>query len=196
MTNGTFATNQKDFRSIMMASKNEEIAEETEKKMRCCNIIIHGKTESTDKDSDDQFITSLIKDLSIGNTPVKSITRLGKHNSFNKVEINEPGKQLWVGKRRPIKIVFNTENDKEKVMNNLRNLKGNAMYTGISITDDYTMSERTMIKEYANRAKEENTNEPENSKYVWRVRGTPKNGLTIKKLMKVKPIAVSKNKTE
>ena len=81
-------------------------------------------------------------------------------------------------------------------MNNLRNLKGNAMYTGISMTDDYTMSERTMIKEYANRAKEENTNEPENSKYVWRVRGTPKNGLTIKKLMKVKPIAVSESKIE
>ena len=52
------------------------------------------------------------------------------------------------------------------------------MYTGISITDDYTMSERMMIKEYANRAKEEKKNETENSKYVWRVRGMPKNGLT------------------
>ena len=83
-------------------------------------------------------------------------------------------------------------------MNNLKNLKGNDMYTGISITDDYTVSERMMIKEYANRAKEENKNETENSKYVWRVRGTPKNGLTIKKIMKVKPtaIVISENKTE
>ena len=73
------------------------------------------------------------------------------------------------------------------VMSNLRNLKGNDEFTGISITDDYTISERQMLKEFANKAKEKNSLEPENSNFVWRVRGTPKNGLVIKRFTKVKP---------
>jgi len=35
-----------DFRSLMMSTRNEELAEEKDKKGRVCNIIIHGKGES------------------------------------------------------------------------------------------------------------------------------------------------------
>ena len=72
-------------------------------------------------------------------------------------------------------------------MANLSNLKGQEEFKGISITCDYTIRERQMIREKANEAKSNNDNEPLNSKYIWRVRGTPKNGLTIKKFLKQRP---------
>ena len=71
-------------------------------------------------------------------------------------------------------------------MSNLRNLKDKKMYNGISITDDYTVTERKMIKEYTIKAKEKNSIEGENSDFVWKVRGTPKNGLVVKRFKKVK----------
>ena len=37
-------------------------------------------------------------------------------------------------KKKPIKVVLHNEQDKEKILNNLRNLKGNTKYKGISIT--------------------------------------------------------------
>ena len=79
-------------------------------------------------------------------------------------------------KKRPIKVVFNNEDEKDKIMANLSSLKGQEEFKGISITYDYTIRERQIIREKANEAKANNDNEPLNSKYIWRVRGTPKNG--------------------
>ena len=59
-------------------------------------------------------------------------------------------------------------------------------YKGISITEDYTVSERQMTKEFANKAKEKNSLELEVSDFVWRNRGTPKSGLVLKWFTKVK----------
>ena len=47
-------------------------------------------------------------------------------------------------------------------MSNLRNLKGKMLYKGMSITNDYPMSERQMIKEFAIKADEKNASEEEN----------------------------------
>ena len=81
--------------------------------------------------------------------------------------------------------MFNSEEDKEKVLGNLRNLKDNLIYKGISITNDLTFSERMLIKEFHDQAKSKNKQEEENeTNIVWRVRGTPKNGLILKKLTK------------
>ena len=55
----------------------------------------------------------------------------------------------------------------------------------MSITKDYTFSERQLIRQFALQAKEKNFPEPEESNYVWRVRGTPRNGLLVKKIAKV-----------
>ena len=49
-------------------------------------------------------------------------------------------------KKKPIKVELQKELDKEKILNNLRNLKSNIEYKGISITEDYTISERQMLK--------------------------------------------------
>ena len=49
--------------------------------------------------------------------------------------------------------MFNNEEDKKKVLNNLKNLKDFQIYKGISITPDHTYIERMLIKEYYERAK-------------------------------------------
>ena len=68
-------------------------------------------------------------------------------------------------------------------MNNLRELKDVQMFTGISITEDYTLAEREMIKTYRTKAKELN-DESKSSDTIIRVRGCPKNGLFLKKVKK------------
>ena len=163
-----------NFRSIMMATKNEELAEERDKKARECNIIIHGKDENKETQSDEDFIKGFIREID-ENIAAKSIVRIGRQEN----------------KKRSIKVTFKNIEEKTTIMINLKNLKGKAEYKGVSITDDYTLSERHMIKEFANTAKEKNSMEPENSNMVWKVRGTPKNGLVLKRLMKVKTPPVS-----
>ena len=43
------------------------------------------------------------------------------------------------------------------------------MYEEISVTEDYTLSERSIIKEWAQKAKQRNAKEPSDSNIVWRV---------------------------
>ena len=76
-------------------------------------------------------------------------------------------------------------NDKESVMKNLGKLK-NAPdnFMKISITDDYTQEERESIREKVAEAKRMTATQGE-GKYIWRVRGTPKNGLILKRFNKV-----------
>lgn len=172
----TIANKTKDFRTIMAETKNEELVEERERAIRAKNIIIHGVKEThgdevNSKDEDQGFVTSLIETLKIDIPHPEKVTRLGNKDA---------------NKTRPIKIVLRNENEQEKVMNSLRNLKGQERFKGVSITADYTVSERQQIREFAIKAKENNNNEPADSEIVWRVRGTPKNGLCLKKFKKVK----------
>ena len=45
-------------------------------------------------------------------------------------------------KKKPMKAVIHNQQDKEKIQNSLRNLKVNSEYKGVSVTEDYTVSER------------------------------------------------------
>ena len=76
---------------------------------------------------------------------------------------------------------MNCEEDRDAVMANLNCLKGNETYNNISVTEDYTMDERKVIKEWNEKAKARNENEPVGSMYEWKVRGSPKNGILLKK---------------
>ena len=87
-------------------------------------------------------------------------------------------------KKGPIKIVLTCEEDKGAIMANLNCLKGNEDFSKISVTEDYTIGDRNLIKEWTERAKAKNTKEPPESNYEWKVRGTPKNGLLLKKFQK------------
>ena len=118
-----------NFREIMMNTKNEELAEENERKSRENNIIIHGKIE-TSAEQDTQFLNDLFVQLSIGSIKAKSSSRLGVQKA---------------DRNRPILVQMQTVDDKNKVMTNLRNLKGLAEYQKISIKDDYTLAERDMV---------------------------------------------------
>ena len=79
-------------------------------------------------------------------------------------------------------------------MKGLVNLKGKPMYEWISVTEDYTLSERSIIKEWAQKAKERNAKEPSDSNIIWRVKGNPSKGLYLKKTEKKKNIINKQNK--
>ena len=81
--------------------------------------------------------------------------------------------------RRPIKVTMKNTADKHKVMDNLRLLKGTTHEFGrISITDDYTKTQREQIKKYSQMAKEKSDQSEE---FIYKVRGNPKNGLRLVK---------------
>ena len=73
-------------------------------------------------------------------------------------------------------------------MSNLRFMKGKELYNRISITDDYTMSERKMVKDYVEMAKQQNKELGNEAKTIIIVRGTPKNGLYLKEVTKEKRV--------
>ena len=158
-----------NFRSIMLATKNEERAEESEKKRRSKNLIVHGKEEQTPEE-DKTFVNEMLKELQIGAINTKLIERIGTVDN---------------NKGRPIKLVFHNEEDQQKVFLNLRNLKGKNLYNKISIREDYTFTERSLVKSFIEQAKLKNQEEEgRNSNIIWRVRGTPKNGLTLKNFIR------------
>ena len=159
----------------MEETKNGELVEEKEKKLRTKNSIIHGVEESSsdNKDdaikSDDIYINNFIAALKVTST-VKSASR-----------IDLPAQD----KNRPIKVVVNTEEERNRIFSNLRNLKGIPEYKTISVTEDYTITERQMIKDWSDKTKEKNKNESPNFKFLWRVRGNPKNWLRLKRFLKL-----------
>ena len=84
---------------------------------------------------------------------------------------------------------MHSEGDEDRLLQNLTKLKDQVNYKGISITEDYTVAERKLLTEWRDKAKAKNAEEGESSNYIWRVRWTPKNGLSLKKFMKQKPSA-------
>ena len=113
----------------------------------------------------------MIKELETSSVVIKQIDRIGQQSD---------------NKNRPIKVTLKNEEERDKVLDNLRNLKGKSLYKGVSVTPDYTQHERMLVKEFYEKAKLKTAEEESNEKnYIWRVRGTPKNGLSLKRLSKV-----------
>ena len=163
-----------DRRTQMVVNRNEEMEEERDRKSRAKNIIIHGKFEIGNAD-DKFFSDNLIKELQIGAPKINQIERIGKETEGGN------GSTL----KRPIKLTMNSEEDKDKVLNNLKALKDKPLYKRISITADYTYSERQLVRDYRERANQKNDNETANqTNYIWRVRGTPKNGLRLMRFVR------------
>ena len=81
-------------------------------------------------------------------------------------------------------LQLENEVDKDKIMMNLQSLKGKTEYKGVSITEDYTVTERKLLQDWRDKAKAKNEAEEPDSRYIWRVRGTPKNGLDLKRFLK------------
>ena len=112
--------------------------------------------------------------MAVQNVTFKSVNRIGMKNPE---------------KKRPLLLVMNSEEEKDRIIQNLTNLKGQANFKGISVTEDYTIAERKLLTEWRDKAKAKNAEEGEPSKYIWRVRGTPKDGLSLKRFLKQRPSA-------
>ena len=127
----------------MVESKNDELVQQRERKLRSCNIIIHGVEDPKEEgaESDKNFIKEFFGVLGLDYEP-KSTTRLGSAAN---------------NKRRPLRLTMNTEEEKNKIMARIPNLK-NADDTlkNISVTDDYTVDERNEIKSWVEKAKKRN----------------------------------------
>ena len=82
---------------------------------------------------------------------------------------------------RPIKVVFKDSHVKYRFMKRLKELKQHDKYSNMSITDDVTRMERDLVKEWKKKANARNQRE-RNKDYVWRVRGSSREGLYLKKI--------------
>ena len=152
-----------------MVEKNKKIVEEADKTKRAKNIIILGRKEGSSQNDDFNFLCNLLEKTAENNANVQSFERIGKSEE---------------NKRRPIKMVFKNAQDKERMMGNLRKLKGDKEFEGIHIRHDLTLSERNMIKIYLEKARVKNEEEVEGSRFVWKLRGNPKSGLLLKRYAK------------
>ena len=98
------------------------------------------------------------------------MVRLGKQNA---------------NKKRPLKLRMNSEKEKMEIMSRLKFLKNaEEKFKKISITDDYTIAERAQIKEWKEKATIKNNEENQDSGYIWKVRGNPKNGIRLVRFTK------------
>ena len=155
-----------NFKSKINESRNEQLVQERERKLPATNIIIHEVQEFLPENediNDAEFINALFKTMGIDIRP-DSITRLGKPDP---------------NKSRPIKLKMKSESDKDSFMARLPNLKNaEDRFNKISVTEDYTAEERETIRKKVTEARNKSETEGE-GKYVWKVRGSPKNGLRL-----------------
>ena len=163
-----------NLRLIIKEARNEQLTQEREIKERSTNLIIHVVAEMRESDSprteDEVFAKSLLEAIDV-KVNYKSIRRLGKPD---------------INPKRPIKLIMNNEND--QIMKNLNKLKNaDERLKKISVTDDYTGDERHLIKTSVQKANTKNCEEEDNSKFVWKVRGSPKNGLRLVKFTRRQP---------
>ncbi len=128
------------------------------------NVIIHGLKEGGICD------TKLVEDIfaaTANQHKPAHMMRLGPKNN---------------DKTRPLMLHMKNKDEKEEFMSKLWMLKnGRTRFKNMSITNDYTLEERNLIKKWVNEANRRNTTETND--YQWKVRGTPKEGLRLVKIM-------------
>lgn len=172
-TNKRQQSDVKSFRSILEEAKFEQITEEQEQERRRTNLIIHGADESSKMDAkklkqiDEDYVSQLLNNINLDTKP-KYVSRIGRTSP---------------GKKRPIKVVLNSAHQVAVVQKNLKLLKDKEKYQGISITEDYTEMERRMIKSWVEKVEMKNKEEKHGSNVTWKLRGTPREGFWIKKII-------------
>ena len=155
-----------EVRKVIMEAKNDDKVEESEQERRSTNFIIHGAKEFGDdinsmKKIDDEYIGSILKQLGVEHKPA-SVVRIGNPEKSN---------------ARPLKVTMKSKADQQIVMSRLSRLKNTEEEFGkISITEDYTQTEREMIKSWSKKAEEKSATD---ETHVYKVRGDPKNGLRL-----------------
>ena len=138
----------------------------------CGNMEQNATNTMYDKSAveyDTIFFNALcVEGLKLEKVPTKNIIRLGKKDEKDE-------------RIRPMKVVLENKNDKEKIMKNVNELaKAEPKFKNISISHDYTKDEREAIKFKVAEAKEKSEKD---LKYTYKVRGPPWN-LRLKKFEK------------
>ena len=128
------------------------------------NVIIHGLKEG------DICDTKLVEDIfaatATQHEPAHTM-RLGEKNNV---------------KTRPLILFMKNKVEKEEFMSKLWMLKNvKTRFKNMSITNDYTLEERNLIKKWVDEANRRNTTGT--NEYQWKVRGTPRDGLRLVKIM-------------
>ena len=159
-----FRSSCEEFPRITSANKMKEYPDIREADNRERNVIIHGLKED-DRINDHSQITEIFEATNTKYAPL-SICRLGSKK---------------VDKIRPILLRMESSQQKEELMSKLWMLK-NLKQKNLSITNDYTLNERHIIKKYVEEANARNTNGTKD--YIWKVRGTPKEGMRLIKIAK------------
>lgn len=151
---------QETQKEVMKVAKVEDISEERDRRLRAANLIIHGVRETDEAETaDNEWLNIFKKDIDT-NAEVKFVGRIGQKKS---------------SKNRPLKIVLKNQEDKRSIFSKLKNLKGKESYQGVSISEDFTVAERSVIKSWIGKAKDKNEKEG-SSNIIYRVRGSPKTG--------------------
>ena len=119
-----------DFRKILCNEKLKEIDEERQQELRKPNIMIFGRYENSEV-GDGQFVHELIKDAGV-DLNIKFLTRIGVKTE---------------GKVRPIKVVLESGHERYLFLKNLMNLREKPQHEGISIKEDFTPFERSIIRD-------------------------------------------------
>ena len=155
--------NLSNMKQLLRREKIEEQIEDQRKLSIDANIIIHGVSENQNK-GDIDFVNELLNDVNVKTQPT-FVSRVGKNS--NGV--------------RPIKVAFKDSHIKYRFMKKLTELRQHEKYVNLSITDDLTKMVREQIKEWKKRADEMNKAKS-NKDFNWRVRGSPRDKLYLKKI--------------
>jgi len=155
--------NLNNMKQLLRREKVEEQIEDQRKLSIDANIIIHGVREK-ENEEDIDFVNELLNDVNVKTQPT-FVSRVGKQS--NGV--------------RPIKVAFKDSHIKYRFMKKLTELRQHEKYVKLSITDDLTKMEREQIKEWKRRADEMNKAKS-NEDFNWRVRGSPRDKLYLKKI--------------
>lgn len=159
----------KESKRIMTRENEEERWIQSTK----CNIILHGLIETTQQpkeealaEDEEFFRKDVLQQIGV-DIKVASFERIGVLTEEN--ERKE--------KYRPLRIRLETENEKIKILKSLHKFWN----PFISITEDLTRRERELIKEWRRKADAKNAN-LKDELYQWRVRGSPRGRLYLKKV--------------
>ena len=157
-----------EFKKIL----HEKTVEERKIKSTESNIIIHGIMEFIEdakeklEQDDKRTVTNTFKSMGL-NISVVKVERIGVFTKER--EENQ--------RYRPIKVHLESKEAKIKVLQNLKKLKE----FDLRITEDLTVQERKLVKEWSDLAKKRNQENTDKS-FKWRVRGSPRCGLYLKKV--------------
>ena len=139
-----------------------------------CNLMLHNlgenkneETKEEQRKGDMDYVEEVIKNRMGLKVKIIAVERIGIRNN-----------EMFQTKRwRPCKITLVNEEQKNQIMASVHKLGK----LDFRVTDDFSKKERETIKEWHKKAKEKTAIEKDKS-CVWKVRGSPRTKLYLKKI--------------